>query len=78
MRQVGGQRWCSYLQGMHGDGAAPPAVQVTHGVHSRRAAEQHQPGEQVLLGNGEEELEDTGLWRQTGDKRTRGQGGTGK
>jgi len=61
-----GQRSSSYLQCMDGDGAAPPAVQVADGVHRRRAAEQHQPAEQLLLGHGEQDLEESGVWGQTG------------
>lgn len=53
-----------YLQGVDGDGAAPPAVQVTHCINCCCAAKQHHPAEEILLGNGEQDLEHTGAWRR--------------
>ncbi len=67
MRRVGDMSSAaSHLQGVDGDGAAPPAVQVTNCVHCCCAAEQHQPAEQVLLGHREQDLDHTGLCRQKG------------
>lgn len=58
-------RSASHLQGVDGDGAAPPAVQVADSIYRGGAAKQHQPAEQVLLGDGEQDLEQTGLCRHT-------------
>lgn len=55
-------RFSSYLQGVDGDGAAPPAVQVADGVDRRCAAKQHQPAEQLLLGHREQDVEHAAAW----------------
>lgn len=56
-----GHRLPPDLQGVDGDGAAAPVVEVAEGVHGASAAEHHQPVEQLLLGHGEEEQRQAAL-----------------
>lgn len=51
-----------YLQGVNGDGAAAPAVEVTQGVHGAGTAKHHQLVEQLLLRHGEQHLGQAGCW----------------